>query len=121
MTDKSFDWRNTGQKISMGERVGKLVPFLKDTACVHVNERELIGNVRAFQVLLDDTDPESKEFKDWLTQKAIPALTYIGLGKWYRDTITDLALALSKKKVRQESEDLSGLYEELGLIEGATT
>jgi hypothetical protein len=91
---KEFDWQDTGRKISMGERVGKLIEFLRTTACVHVEERELIGWVEVYKKLF----PEDKEFNEWLDKVVIPSFVTLGQGKWYRDTITDLALALSKKK-----------------------
>lgn len=95
----SFDWRESRHKISMGERVGKLIPFLKQTACIHLNERELIAWLKIYALL----NPQEIEFNKWLEKTAIPAFQYLGWGNWYRDTITDLALALSRGKASDKA------------------
>lgn len=100
-----FDWRQFKEKVAMGERVGRIVPFLKDTACVHVEEREIIAWCEIYPLL----NPEDKEFNEFLKNVAVPALTKLGMSKWYRDTITDLALALSQKergKVEESAKDI---------------
>lgn len=89
-----WDWQDTKKKISMGERVGKIIEFMKDTACVHVEQRELL----AWLVVYKNLFPEDVGFIEWLDKKVIPSFITLGQGKWYRDTITDLALALAQKK-----------------------
>jgi len=75
---------------------------------VHLNERELIAWCHAFKILF----PEAKGFNEFLEVKAIPALTKIGLGRWYRDQITDLSLALSGKKKTDNVQDTKDVLEE---------
>lgn len=100
MKNTFFDWRQFKEKISMGEKVGKIIPFLKDNACVHVEERELIAWCEIYTVL----NPEDKEFNDFLLNMAIPSLRKLGMSRWYRDILTDLALALSQKEKQTTDE-----------------
>jgi hypothetical protein len=105
------DWREIKQKIAMSERVGKREEFksLQETACVHLEEREQIGYIRAFNIICgEDGD---KDFKEFLEKKGIPALVEIGRGRWYRDTITDLGLALSSGKTESTTEDAEGILD----------
>lgn len=97
-------------KIAMGQRVGGIddFKFMQETAMVHMDERELVGYCRAFSILF----PEVKKFKEFLEDKAIPALIMIGRGRWYRDTITDLSLGLSKQAKDDKAEDVGELLEE---------
>lgn len=103
------EWE-TRTKIAMGERVGALKQFLfmQETAMVHLEERELIAYCKAYPLIFT----EDKEFNDFLQETAIPVLILIGRGKWYRDTITDLSLALSSKKRRDDAEDAKDILEE---------
>jgi hypothetical protein len=61
---------------------------------VHVEEREIIAAMRMFMTLF----PDEKEFNKWIQERATPAFIELGHGKWYRDVITDLALALGGKR-----------------------
>ena len=88
-----WNWKDTGQKIAMGEQVGKILKNLQETACIHVEEREYIAIMRMYIELF----PEDEKFIKYLTERAIPAFKHLGYGKWYRDVITDLALALSAR------------------------
>jgi len=88
------DWKDTGQKVAMGEQVGRILTNLKDTACVHVQQREQIAIMRMYALLF----PEDVEFIKYLNESAIPAFKELGYGRWYRDVITDLALALAGKQ-----------------------
>ena len=96
------EWE-TARKIAMGERVGGLDDFkdMQENACVHVEERELIAWCKVFPLIF----PKEKEFNKFLKETAIPALKIVGRGKWYRDTLTDLALALSSKQKGKDAED----------------
>jgi len=98
------------KKIAMGQRVGgiKDYEFMQETAMVHLNERELIAYAKGFKILF----PHAKGFIKFLEEKAIPVLTIIGRGRWYRDTITDLSLALSKGERGQDREDTRDVLEE---------
>lgn len=84
----------------MGERVGKILPFLAETACVHVEEREMAAWCEVYALMF----PNDKEFIDWLRKVAKPAIIKLGQGKWYRDTVTDLALGLSRGKTAKKTE-----------------
>ena len=103
------EWE-TKTKIAMGERVGAIKQFLfmQETAMVHLDERELIAYCKAYPLIC----PEDKEFNAFLEKVGIPVLTLVGRGKWYRDTITDLSLALSSKKRRDDTEDAGDILEE---------
>lgn len=103
------EWE-TKTKIAMGERVGAIEQFLfmQETAMVHLNERELIAWCKAYPLIC----PEDKDFNEFLEKVGIPVLTLVGRGKWYRDTITDLSLALSAKTKRKDAEDTGKILEE---------
>lgn len=103
--NKEWDWKDTGQKISMGEQVGKILHSLKDTACIHFEEREAIAIMRMYMKMF----PEDKEFNDFLEKFAIPAFKELGYGRWYRDVITDLALALSGKTKKSKKVSAKGV------------
>ncbi len=93
-----WNWKDTGQKISMGEKVGAILDQLRDTACIHVEERESIAIVKMFATLFGDADdPEIRELIHYFKERFIPALKELGYGRWYRDVITDLALAMAGK------------------------
>lgn len=96
--NKEFSWQDTGEKIAMGERVGKILESLQETACVHMEERESIATIKMFAKLFEkDADKDIKDFIEYLQTSVIPALKELGYGRWYRDVITDLALAMAKK------------------------
>ena len=88
------DWKDTGEKVAMGERVGRILSDLQETACIHVEQREQIAFARMYSKLC----PEDKEFNEFLEKQAIPALKVLGYNRFYRDVITDLALALGRNK-----------------------
>lgn len=102
------EWRLTKQKISMSEKVGRILGFMKDTACVHVEQREEIAFCEIYKLI----NPDDKGFNEFLDGVAIPALVKLGQGRWYRDTITDLGFALSGRKVSRVEEDAKGILEE---------
>jgi len=111
MSKRDFlDWRTTQQKIAMGEKVGRLKEFkdLQETACVHLEERELVAYIGVYELV----NPEDKEFIKFLKEVAKPALIKIGRQRWYRDTITDLSLALSYKERSTRTEDAKDSLEE---------
>jgi len=103
-----FEWRDTSRKIAMSEKVGKLLKFMQETACVHVEERELIAWCEAYPLIC----PEDKDLIKFLKEVSIPVFRKIGRGKWYRDTITDLGFALSAKQRESQDEDTSQALEE---------
>lgn len=112
--NESWDWRDTGEKVSMSEKVGKILSSLKDTACVHMTEREAIAMLKFFDAVVPEGErsKDDEEFFTWLNKDIIPALQELGYARWYRDVITDLGLALSgakkddKGKVSAKSLDI---------------
>lgn len=98
------EWQ-TRAKISMSERAGKILKELQETACVHVEEREVIAWCKIYMLI----NPEDTEMKEFMENIAILAFTELGRQRWYRDTITDLGLALSKgsgKGVTSDAKDI---------------
>ena len=104
------DWRGEKQKVSMSEDIGVLERFkdLQESACVHVEERELIAWCHAYGII----NPQDKGFKDFLEKIAIPVLVRVGRAKWYRSEVSDLGLALSTRKRVSKSEDTGKVLEE---------
>lgn len=98
--NESWNWKDTSEKISMGERVGKNLKSLQETACIHIQERETIAYLKMYIALF----PEDKEFIKFIESQIIPAFKELGWAKWYRDVITDLALALSLKPRKDKSK-----------------
>lgn len=93
----------------LGQWVGHKVPILKETACMDVEDRELIALLTCY---LDVEDIPEKE-KVFIQKKIMPYLRYMAWAKWPRDVLTDMALRkgdtthredLPKQEVR---EDLS--------------
>lgn len=97
------------KKTGMGQQLGGLDEFkdLQESACVHVQERELIAYCRAFKILF----PKATNFNQFLEKKAKPALIAIGRGRWYRDVLTDLSLGLSVRGKTDQKEDVSKLVD----------
>ena len=110
MSYRPFPEWDTRQKMAMGEKVGRieLFKFLQETACVHVEEREDIAWCHAYMIL----NPEDKEFNGFLEKVAIPVLVKVGRGRWYRDTVTDLSLALSARSGSKQTEDTKKVLDE---------
>lgn len=100
------EWQ-TKAKISMAEKVGKVLGELQETACVHIEEREIIAYCKIYMFL----NPEDKEFNEFLKELAIPSFIELGRQRWYRDTITDLGLALSGKRSGTQTEDTGDILE----------
>lgn len=101
------DWRDTSKKIAMSERVGKILKFMQETACVHVEERELIAWCEVYPLIV----PEDKDFIKFLKEVVKPVFVKVGQGRWYRDTITDLGFALSGKESDKKQEDTSKILD----------
>ena len=110
MSYRPFPEWDTRQKIAMGEKVGRieLFKFLQETACVHIEEREVIAWCHAYKII----NPEDKEFNNFLDKIMIPVLIKVGRGRWYRDTITDLSLALSARGKSTQEEDIGEALKE---------
>lgn len=102
------EWRQTKEKIAMGEKVGRILTFMKDTACVHLDEREIIAWCKIYGMV----NPDDKEFNGFLESVVVPALIKLGRARWYRDTLTDLAFALSGRERKKVVEDAKYILEE---------
>jgi len=107
MSGKFPEWRMTGQKIAMSEKVGKLLKFMQETACVHVQEREMIAMCEVYGLI----NPDDKEFNEYLEKVIKPSLIKVGQSRWYRDTITDLGFALSARDTTKREEDTTSILE----------
>ena len=84
---------------AMSTRVGKIIPFLQQTACMNREEREIIAWCKVFKILF----PQVEDFNKFLEEKAIPAMIVLGQANWERDVVTDLGLAESKQKRKTEN------------------
>jgi len=98
------------KKTGMGQQVGALEKFkdLQETACVHVQQRELVAWCRVFPLIC----PEEKDFNKILEERFIPALIKVGRGRWYRDVLTDLSLALSVRGDTRQKQDAKDVLRE---------
>jgi len=104
--DKWSDWRDTQRKISMSEKAGRKLPFMRETACVHVQEREILAFIEAYPLIC----PKDKNFIKYLDETVKPVMLKIGRSRWYRDTITDLGFALaSTGKGDVKTEDMKNI------------
>jgi len=93
----------------MSEKAGRNLPFMIETACVHVDEREIIAWVEAYPLIC----PTDTDFKKFLEEVVKPVMMKIGRSRWYRDTITDLGFALAKKgKGDSQTQDAKDILKE---------
>jgi hypothetical protein len=72
----------------LGQFVGEEIPFLRETSCMSNDMRECLAYVDVFVKYFC----EDEELKQFLKEKARPALKVIGFALWKRDTVTDMAL-----------------------------
>jgi len=91
----------------MSEKAGRTMPFMKETACMHVEEREMLAWVESYGLIC----PEDEKFKEWLEKVAKPVLMKVGRSRWYRDTITDLGFALASREKTPQTEDTSKILD----------
>ena len=83
---------------AMSVDVGKLIPFLKETACMNAEERVNLALCRVAQIVFE----EDKEFCDFIEEIPVPFFKYTGQGKWGRDVVTDLGFALAGQKLKRQ-------------------
>lgn len=81
----------------LSQRLAKVEPFLRDTSCMHPEEREILGYIEAY-VRIFPNDPFSKYLKETI----LPAIEAIGMSKWARTELTDLGLRLADKETTKE-------------------
>lgn len=77
----------------LSQRLAAIEPFFNQTACLHAEEREIIGYCEAYVTLFGKKD----EFARYLKDKVMPALQKIGISRWPRTELTDLGLRISNK------------------------
>lgn len=92
----------------MSEKAGRYLPFMKETACVHVEEREMIAWIKAYPLIC----PIDKNFNKFLMEVVNPVLMKVGRARWYRDTITDLGFALASRGKDTTTEDTKNILHE---------
>ena len=80
----------------LSQRLAMIEPFFNQTACLHPEEREIIGYCEAYIEMFGEKD----EFARFLKDKAIPALQKIGISRWPRTELTDLGLRISNKDMQ---------------------
>lgn len=78
----------------LSQRLSKIEPFLRDTACLHPEEREITGYIEAYIRMFGKKNP----FSEFLLNQAKPAIEAIGMSKWQRTELTDLGLRISDKE-----------------------
>lgn len=84
---------------AMGMDVGRLIPFLKDTACMNPSERKVVAILDGFKDLFGD-NPRFDTFLKWTQDKARPFFIKLGQANWKRDVLTDLGLAKAHQAQR---------------------
>lgn len=84
------------------------------TACLHPEERELIGVIWAVADFINNDDPAlSKYLKD----EIVPFIETIGISRWPRTELTDLGLRVGQR--HQKAVDLAeDVITEVDLAEG---
>lgn len=107
-----FNWRENKQRIAMAEKVGRIkdFKFMAKTSLIHVEERETIGICEVYKII----NPGDTAFLQYLDKVVIPSLTAIGRARWFRDTITDLAFALSNRTTQGGTGDLGDILNDFG-------
>ena len=80
----------------LSQRLAIIEPFFNQTACLHPQEREIVGYCEAYIEIFGDND----NFSKFLKEKAIPALQKIGISRWHRTELTDLGLRISNKDMQ---------------------
>lgn len=98
----------------LSQRVVNIEKFFSLTACMNLEEREIIGLIYAYDELTKD--PKVKDpFNDFLMNKVVPALQKIGRSKWGRTELTDLGFMLGDKDTKTSTvkEELRNILNEV--------
>lgn len=79
---------------AMSVDVGRIseFAFMKDSACMNVEERKLLAYCKVAREFFEDD-----AFTEFIDKFATPLLTKLGRAKWGRDVVTDLGFALATK------------------------
>lgn len=78
----------------LSQRLANVDPDYKDSACLHPDEAEMIGFIKAYVILEKESDPK---FCTWLETKALPAIRKIGEARWPRSELTNLGLRIGSR------------------------
>ena len=89
----------------LGQEIAKKVPFLQETACMNLEEREKYAVLMIIEIWTSNMSEKTKE----IFKKLKKTFEILGYAKWMRTEFTHLAL---KKGLETSSEDLAA-YEEL--------
>ncbi len=82
---------------AMSEKVGHIVPFMKESAMMGLKERELLAYCETAKRFFKDAG-----FTEYIDEFAIPFIQNLGRARWGRDVVTDLGFALAGQKRRQK-------------------
>lgn len=81
---------------AMSEVVGGKNKIFRDTACMSLTERKMVGICEGFIKMFKGSEsPEVKRFIEFLNKQGIPFIQTYGRAKWGRDIVTDLGFAKS--------------------------
>lgn len=86
----------------LGQDIGRIEKFLSETACLYHEQREQIALLHVFELLFPEDFEKDQELQQLFTVLK-EALKKLGLAKWPRTELTDLAL---KKGDRWKTESL---------------
>ncbi len=93
----------------LGQWVGHKVPILKETACMDVEDRELIALITCYL----EVEDLSLEVKKHFQKKILPYLRYMAWAKWPRDVLTDMALRKGDTTHREDLPSKTSMTEDL--------
>lgn len=88
----------------LGQQIAKTVPFLKETACMNLEERRKYAILRIIELWVPNSSEKVKE----IFKKLKETLEFLGYANWMRTEITHLAL---KTGVKASSESLGDPWE----------
>jgi len=91
---------------AMSIKVGRLIGILQKTACMNSDERTVIGYLEFLKILFKS----DKNFIEFIDKVILPFIEFQGHARWKRDVVTDLGLAMSRKRERVEKTDKILLY-----------
>lgn len=89
---------------AMSVDVGRLIPFMTETACMNPKERELLAHIEGFKIFFGEV-PEMETFIEFLDDRVKPYFVKLGQAKWLRDVVSDLGFAKALQRARKEKID----------------
>lgn len=97
----SFMWETYR---AMSVDVGRIIPFMRETACMNGKEREVVAYVDGFKLMFGGV-PEMKTFIEFLEEVVKPFYIKLGQARWGRDVVSDLGFAKAGQRARVEKLD----------------